>query len=426
MMKSLTLRQRFILACVILSAVIAIFFSSVLSLVLHSLENELMSNAMGQQTEWLIELDQQNTLGEFSPPDPWKLHKSKTSDESEFPELFRGRAPGFHEIVASEKDYHIYVVVSGAIKYILSFDQTNFETRENQIKKLLAFMVFLSISLGYFVAKKLTNTALKPVTNLAKQVSEIDPNHPGPKLSSYYNDDVVGQLANEFDQQIKMTRYYYLQEKLFTGDVSHELLTPITIIAGAVDILKKEKSHTDKGSAAVKRIENATSDMVKLVNAFLNLSKKHVNDREQRTQVSVNSLVASQILIAKETVPSFGNNCRFTENAVLQINVISSLLEVVVRNLIHNAASYAGSGEIRVTINKDNVVIQDSGSGIPQKILNRIFKESSQPDDYEVQGHGLGLAIVKRICDISEWRIETKSDQHGTTFSISFPAQQLV
>lgn len=421
MFKYLTLRHRFIAICIILSGIVALFFTSMVYVSISTVETDLFGNALNSEADWLIHLDNQNQLHNFNLPENWTLYKGDVSDASAFPTAFRDLKAGFHEVLTEGGDFHAYVESVGDTKYILTFDQSAFEKREKQIMLLLSLLFVMSLGFGALIGNVLSSIALQPITNLAGRVSDINPEQPEPKLVSYYSDDVVGQLARAFDALIQRTRYFLLQEKLFTGDVSHELRTPLTIISGAVDVLAKQPGLTVKEQNSIARIQTATAQMAELVSAFIQLSKQDDGGKLDKHPIAVNVIAAAELLAVKENLEKRNVKTYFVENAFLQVITVKELLATVIRNLIQNASRHTQRGKVEVTVNADSIEICDTGSGISDVIVNRVFHQKARASSTDSQGHGLGLAIVKRICDFNGWDIMVESTARGTHFVITFP-----
>jgi signal transduction histidine kinase len=104
-------------------------------------------------------------------------------------------------------------------------------------------------------------------------------------------------------------------------------------------------------------------------------------------------------------------------DAVLEVDY--QALRLVLSNLIRNAVQHTERGRIRLSFAARRLTISDSGRGIIQESLPRIFERfySGAAD-----GLGLGLAIVQRICELYDWRIEVDSKPSaGSSFSVTFP-----
>ena len=95
------------------------------------------------------------------------------------------------------------------------------------------------------------------------------------------------------------------------------------------------------------------------------------------------------------------------------------LLETVMSNLTRNAVRYTKKGGITIALLPDGFEIRDSGEGIPQEDLGKIFKPYWQGQNGSPEGHGIGLSLVKRICERRHWTLSASSAPgKGSVFGV--------
>jgi signal transduction histidine kinase len=99
------------------------------------------------------------------------------------------------------------------------------------------------------------------------------------------------------------------------------------------------------------------------------------------------------------------------------------VLSVMLGNLLRNACHYTEEGRIVVTIGGDFVRVEDTGVGMSDDDLARVFTPNFRAERNPRGGHGVGLTIVKRLSDRFAWPLELKSVLgKGTVASIQFPS----
>jgi len=100
------------------------------------------------------------------------------------------------------------------------------------------------------------------------------------------------------------------------------------------------------------------------------------------------------------------------------------MIAIVLTNLLRNALTYTQDGVVEVTIGPESVSVSDSGAGMSDEDLQRVFEPFFRGDasrTYAASGHGLGLAIVRRLVDQFGWSLDLASAPgNGTTVTLHF------
>ena len=101
-------------------------------------------------------------------------------------------------------------------------------------------------------------------------------------------------------------------------------------------------------------------------------------------------------------------------------------LEQLISNIIVNALSYSATANpVLIDIQKDSILISDSGNGIPKDVLERLGEPFNRgvSGKTNIKGHGLGLAWVNSVCRLYSWSLVINSKEMGTDIVIKFPPQ---
>jgi len=109
-----------------------------------------------------------------------------------------------------------------------------------------------------------------------------------------------------------------------------------------------------------------------------------------------------------------------TQTESVAVNGSPVMVACVVNNLLLNAVNFTQRGSISVRLRPGELVVEDTGIGIPPEDLSRIFERRYR--GAQSRGLGLGLYLVSRICERLGWKIEARSSPgQGTTFRIELP-----
>jgi two-component system phosphate regulon sensor histidine kinase PhoR len=218
----------------------------------------------------------------------------------------------------------------------------------------------------------------------------------------------------------------------FVANVSHELRTPLTGLRGLLEALGDPEMDDETRTRFVERAAHETERLEALIRDILFLSELEATQglpTEGRSDLglAVAETVDELGPLAAEHGISLGYDA--TEGAFTPLT--DRLARTVVRNLLENAAKYAGAGaraETVVKVDGDRVVllVSDDGSGIPERHLPHVFERFYRADpsrSKQLGGTGLGLSIVKHIAERYGGRATASSREgFGTTVTVVLPA----
>jgi len=223
--------------------------------------------------------------------------------------------------------------------------------------------------------------------------------------------------------------------KEFVANVSHELRTPLTTIKSyAETLLEGALEEASIARQFTEVINNEADRMTRIVNDLLELSR--LDNKEIRWKKEpLNIARVLKDVISKMEVNAVRKNQKLTFNVVPDRNGFESFadrdkMEQVFQNILSNAIKYTPEGG-RIDVDLDmkddmiEVTITDTGIGIPEKDLPRIFERFYRVDktrSREMGGTGLGLSIAKEIVEAHGGKIVIESRQgEGTKVSIFLP-----
>jgi len=225
----------------------------------------------------------------------------------------------------------------------------------------------------------------------------------------------------------------------FLANMSHELRTPMNAVIGYSEMLEEEAE--DRGLTYLipdlQKIRNAGGHLLDLINDVLDLSKIEADKIELfKENCNPEELLAD---IVSTAVPLFDkNNNRFETVVSEQLgeaNLDRTKVSQVILNLLSNAAKFTSEGLVRLTVERSMqdstdwlvVSVSDSGIGMTEKQLERIFDPFSQADastTREFGGTGLGLSISRKFCELMGGTLTAESrENEGSTFTMSIPVK---
>lgn len=218
----------------------------------------------------------------------------------------------------------------------------------------------------------------------------------------------------------------------FVVNASHELKTPVTSIQALAEALKVTvRNDPDRMASLVNRLGVETERLARLVRDLLDLRRLEERAPLQLDEIDLAELVR---LTVAELIPRAENRqvsiwVEAPDRAI--IAGIPGDVEVIVKNLVSNAVQYnQPNGTVEVTLDTSgptvSLQVRDTGLGIPQQDLSRVFERFYRVDaarSRETGGTGLGLSIVRHAVERHSGTINVESLLgEGTTFIVTLPS----
>lgn len=299
-------------------------------------------------------------------------------------------------------------------------DQSDLESTEN-VFNFITLMVFASIVLTSFVfSRSLARRIVRPIVSLAAQVRQLTPKNYR-EVALDYADDEVGGLVKVVYEHIHTVNQYLQREQWFTGDISHELRTPMMVISSSIELLKQNGVSGEQKELLFKRIDGALDNINEMISAFLILARNRQDEAASSVETDLAELCYSVIDNLKPSFTGKDINIHIHADHTIKQLINSVLLSIVVSNLLKNAIANVRKGRIDIFLEQDSLVIEDNGSGLPEVVENFVNQGGVAIKRGNASYLGLGLSIVKRICEREGWTIRAeKSESGGARFSLSF------
>lgn len=214
----------------------------------------------------------------------------------------------------------------------------------------------------------------------------------------------------------------------FLANVSHELRTPIFAIQGYIETLLNGAVNDKKVNLNfLEKANQHTINLSNLLNDLIDISMIESGEmRMSYRYFDIHPYLANMLIELKPMADEKGIELLYVHSdETLELFGDKNKLRQVFINLIQNAIKYTEHGKVEVIVEEEKkfglIKIKDTGIGIPEEDLNRIFERFYRVDKARsraVGGTGLGLAIVKHIIEAHGSKIEVKSRlNEGTEFS---------
>lgn len=412
-------------AAICFAAVVGVYGASVV------IKDILIKQALQDEARHFWQLRDQNPSAGVPDTFNMKGYLLDMKHAPVLPDKYRGLDAGYHSLEKAKGGELIWVERRGMQKLVLIFKQEQVDALAFWFGvmplALLLLVVYAMVFFSYRTSKRLVS----PVIWLANQVRSWDPKKPdvsalAPERLPRDMDSeaqVLAEAMHDFGQRIGQ---FVDRERNFTSNASHELRTPLTVIRVASDMVAAEPCLSPLAERSVQRIQKAGKEMESLVEGFLLLAREDDYGHNEHPYW-VSEEVAEEVEKAKILLRDKAVTLMMTVEADFQLEVPHYVLATVVGNLIRNACHYTDAGQIEVNIARGRIRISDTGIGMSEEQLKRVFDLFYRGESSNPEGKGIGMALVKRFCDRFNWRIDLQSRAgQGTCATLFIPEASII
>jgi adenylate cyclase len=259
--------------------------------------------------------------------------------------------------------------------------------------------------------------------------------HGGGMVAVYSDITELKQHNLELEQARELSEVANQTKSQFLANMSHELRTPLNAIIGYSEILQEDM--TDSGQEQLvpdlKKIEGAGRHLLGLINDILDLSKVEAGKMEVFIEeVDMASLLEEVRAIISPLIVKNGNALEVRlGNQIGSMRTDRTKVKQSLLNVLSNANKFTDRGKLTVIVERlassVQITISDTGIGMSEEQLGRLFQAFSQADASTTKkfgGTGLGLAITRHFCRLLGGDITVSSRVgEGSTFRIVLPDQ---
>lgn len=308
---------------------------------------------------------------------------------------------------------------------LLSFPLAPVEDTAAILQRQLFYISLILLAAASLLSFLLARTFTRPIVDIEKAAAQMAEGDFSARIDVKQQDE-IGQLAKTINYLGQQLSQIDQMRKDLIANVSHELRTPLSLIRGYAETLRDVTGNDeDKRQKQLGVIIEEAERLSRMVDDILNLS------RLQSGHFELNKSIFSVRNLAGNVAKRYDLLSKQREVSIIMemsdeqlVEADAARIEQVLYNLINNAFNNTNAGgtiTIRDMDNGDSVRIEvmDSGSGIPEEEINRIWDRYYKADKNigKTMGSGLGLAIVKAILEAhgAAYGVESKKGV-GTTF----------
>lgn len=296
------------------------------------------------------------------------------------------------------------------------------DTALKTVLPLLALFPFLGALVWVTVTQ-----GLVPVKRVAREVQSRDAGALTPIPDADLPQEIQ-PLTHALNDLLSRLHRALDAQRAFIADAAHELRTPLTALKLQIQLAERAGTEEDR-KAAFAELRQGFERTTHLVHQLLTLARQEPGAAPARRETVELRSVAQQVVGALAPL-AHGRGIEFSLDAAVPATVQGDpeALRAMLTNVIENALRYTPEGgRVTVVIREEGtsalLYVEDSGPGIPEAELPRVFDRFYRVPGTTAQGSGLGLAIVKEIAEAHHARVHLANTGHGLRVEILFPSR---
>lgn len=279
----------------------------------------------------------------------------------------------------------------------------------------------------------LSGKALAPIDRITRMARAIEASSLDQRLPHPGVEDEIGRLVETLNRMIERLEQSFGAMKRFTADASHELRNPLAIMRNTLDVVLEKPRTADEQQGALESLGEDVDRLRKIVEDLLLLARADTGRLVmEKETVRLDSLAQALTEAYQPRAQERALSLDVEVSGPAEVCGDERWLYQLLSNLLDNALQFTPSGgRVMVAVctlpETVRLLVRDTGPGVPEDSLERIFERFYQTDPSQTQKHGagLGLAITAWIAESHGGRITVANNLGGgACFTVELPAQR--
>lgn len=308
-------------------------------------------------------------------------------------------------------------------QYFMALDITELEARETTLTLFVVGLTAAMVAVLVAVIAWRLRRFLQPLSRLASRIDTLAPDSEGQQIPV---DDKASSeihvITGALNSYLRRQEEFVERERAFNNIASHELRTPIAVIAGASELALQDPVLPGAARRQLQRILNTARNVEQLIALLLSLAKDPARLARDNDSVALHELLPE--IVDDHLYLTHGRSLTVVIEDLRPcvIEAPPNLVRAAIGNLLRNAIENSDQGEIRTSLDADGTVtIRDPGHGMTPEEISRIHAQIARED---MRGSGgIGLELLGRLCEHLGWTLSFMSAPgRGTISRLRFRA----
>lgn len=288
-----------------------------------------------------------------------------------------------------------------------------------QIALIVTIITIFFLLAVYFLYRYFFARIWSDFFDTIRKIQAFNPSSPEPMKFSQsmiieFNElnDVLKKMINRINADFQALRE-------FSGNLSHELQTPLAVIKSKASLLIQDDNINENQMILAGNITRETNKISNFIKALALFSKLEYDQFPNTEVIDIKRLIASNLDVFEDFIDNKAIKVNVGAKEKLNIQMNKELANILFTNLIKNAVRHnIQKGSIEIELTHDSFTISNTGNKLSYDanlLFNRFLKHKSNSESL-----GIGLSIVKKICDYYKFSIKYINTDKLHTITIRF------
>ncbi|MEH6418696.1 sensor histidine kinase [Pseudomonas sp. CGJS7] len=327
--------------------------------------------------------------------------------------------PGVHdEVVYHGVEYVMLVRDIDGRRLTLSLNIDDMEHREFDLALTIAGSAITTLLLLCAVIGWGVHRLVRPLSNMAQRIGNLQPHRAGQRVevpeAASSELVVIAEAVNDY---VERNDRFVERERAFIDSASHELRTPIAVIAGATEIALDQNDLAPSTRHQLNRIHRTARDVEQLISLLLVLAKDPKRLTANADRVALDQLLPEIVEDHRHLTRDKDLTLSLAPMPHCEIVAPLPIVQVAIGNLLRNAIENSDRGEVTIQLRDDaTVVIEDPGHGMTPEEISALYTRIARGGR---EGGGIGLDLISRLCEHLGWTLRFDQAERGTRTTLA-------
>ncbi|HVI57269.1 MAG TPA: HAMP domain-containing sensor histidine kinase [Luteimonas sp.] len=323
------------------------------------------------------------------------------------PPKLAGLHPGLHDELRIDGGQRVALVkdIEGR-RLVLTLDITEFEAEERHLTTLMAGSALGGLALAGLLIAWGLRRLVKPLSDLARDIAALRPDRGGQRVAVGRQASaelvVISDAVNDY---LARNERFVERERAFIDSTSHELRTPVAVIAGASELALGQPGAPEAVRNQLSRILRTARGVEQLVSLLLVLAKDPQRLAQASDRFALDQLLPEIVDDHRHLCADKDLELRVDAASACELVAPLAIVQAAIGNLLRNAIENSDRGVVTVALRPGGVVvIEDPGHGMTPEEISAIYARMARGGGGR-EGSGIGLDLIARLCEHLGWRL---------------------